>query len=76
MESLRPLIADRPEADRERVERAYVFARDAHAGVNRKSGEPYITHPVAVATILAGLGMDTDSLLAGCCTTRSRTWRP
>ncbi|WP_184026239.1 RelA/SpoT family protein [Deinococcus budaensis] len=65
MESLRPLIADRPEADRERVERAYVFARDAHAGVNRKSGEPYITHPVAVAVILARLGMDTDSLLAG-----------
>ncbi|GBF05064.1 (p)ppGpp synthetase I SpoT/RelA [Deinococcus aerius] len=65
MEELRPLIADRPPADRERVERAYAFARDAHAGVKRKSGEPYITHPVAVATILARLGMDTDSLMAG-----------
>jgi guanosine-3',5'-bis(diphosphate) 3'-pyrophosphohydrolase len=65
MEALRPLIADRSTADRERVERAYAFARDAHAGVSRKSGEPYITHPVAVAVILAGLGMDTDSLLAG-----------
>ncbi|WP_216318822.1 RelA/SpoT family protein [Deinococcus aestuarii] len=65
MEELRPLIADRPAGERERVERAYEFARDAHAGVRRKSGEPYITHPVAVAVILAGLGMDTDSLLAG-----------
>ncbi|MEF2278758.1 bifunctional (p)ppGpp synthetase/guanosine-3',5'-bis(diphosphate) 3'-pyrophosphohydrolase [Deinococcus sp. YIM 134068] len=65
MEDLRPLIADRPAEERERVERAYAFARDAHAGVNRKSGEPYITHPVAVAVILAGLGMDTDSILAG-----------
>ncbi len=65
MEELRPLIADRPAGERERVEQAYGFARDAHAGVRRRSGEPYITHPVAVATILAGLGMDTDSLLAG-----------
>ncbi|WP_034387745.1 bifunctional (p)ppGpp synthetase/guanosine-3',5'-bis(diphosphate) 3'-pyrophosphohydrolase [Deinococcus sp. YIM 77859] len=65
MEELRPLIADRPAEERERIERAYVFARDAHAGVNRKSGEPYITHPVAVAVILAQLGMDTDSILAG-----------
>ncbi|ALW90310.1 RelA/SpoT family protein [Deinococcus actinosclerus] len=65
MGELRALIASRPEADRERVEAAFVFARDAHAGVNRKSGEPYITHPVAVAVILARLGMDTDSLMAG-----------
>ncbi|MBB5296473.1 GTP pyrophosphokinase [Deinococcus metallilatus] len=65
MEELRPLIADRPEAERAQVERAYAFARDAHVGVNRRSGEPYITHPVAVATILAGLGMDTDSIMAG-----------
>lgn len=65
MPELRSLIADRPEAEREAVERAYVFARDAHAGVSRKSGEPYITHPVAVAVILARLGMDTESLMAG-----------
>ncbi|BDP42036.1 GTP pyrophosphokinase [Deinococcus aetherius] len=65
MEELRALVADRPAGERERVERAYEFARDAHEGVKRKSGEPYITHPVAVAIILAGLGMDTDSLLAG-----------
>ncbi|MBZ9711844.1 RelA/SpoT family protein [Deinococcus multiflagellatus] len=65
MGELRALIASRPEDDRARVEAAYIFARDAHAGVNRKSGEPYITHPVAVAVILARLGMDTDSIMAG-----------
>jgi len=65
MEKLRPLIAGRSGEDQERVERAYVFARDAHAGVRRKSGEPYITHPVAVSVILAKLGMDTESLMAG-----------
>ncbi|WP_414656620.1 RelA/SpoT family protein [Deinococcus sp. VB343] len=65
MPALRELIANRSEAERERVEAAYRFARDAHAGVIRKSGEPYITHPVAVAVILAKLGMDTDSLMAG-----------
>ncbi|MHA0040486.1 MULTISPECIES: RelA/SpoT family protein [Deinococcus] len=65
MGELRALIASRPAGDRERVEAAFVFARDAHAGVNRKSGEPYITHPVAVSVILAQLGMDTDSLMAG-----------
>ncbi|WP_160976696.1 RelA/SpoT family protein [Deinococcus xianganensis] len=65
MGELRALIASRPTGDRERVEAAFVFARDAHAGVNRKSGEPYITHPVAVSVILAQLGMDTDSLMAG-----------
>lgn len=65
MEELRPLIADRPAAEREGIERAYAFARDAHHGVLRKSGEPYITHPVAVAVILANLGMDSDSIMAG-----------
>ncbi|WP_189068063.1 RelA/SpoT family protein [Deinococcus radiotolerans] len=65
MGELRTLMASRPAEDQERVEAAFRFARDAHAGVNRKSGEPYITHPVAVAIILARLGMDTDSLMAG-----------
>ncbi|EYB66689.1 (p)ppGpp synthetase I SpoT/RelA [Deinococcus phoenicis] len=65
MGELRPLIAERLPAERARIERAYEFARDAHEGVKRRSGEPYITHPVAVATILAGLGMDTDSIMAG-----------
>lgn len=65
MGELRKLIADRPEPDRKAVEEAYEFARQAHDGVLRKSGEPYITHPVAVAVILAELGMDTESIMAG-----------
>ena len=65
MSELRALIATRPQAERDGIEAAYAFARDAHDGVNRKSGEPYITHPVAVAVILARLGMDSDSVMAG-----------
>ncbi|MDP9807166.1 GTP pyrophosphokinase [Trueperella bonasi] len=50
--------------DKERITRAYFTAETAHEGQMRKSGEPYITHPVAVATILAELGMDEDTLVA------------
>jgi GTP pyrophosphokinase len=46
------------------VERAYDVAAAAHAGVARKSGEPYITHPVAVATILAEMQLDAETLAA------------
>lgn len=51
--------------DLERIIHAYEVAERLHRGVNRKSGEPYITHPVAVATILAELGLDEDTLVAG-----------
>ncbi|MGC8876707.1 bifunctional (p)ppGpp synthetase/guanosine-3',5'-bis(diphosphate) 3'-pyrophosphohydrolase [Thermus sp.] len=51
--------------ERERVHRAYLFAEEAHRGQLRRSGEPYITHPVAVAEILASLRMDADTLAAG-----------
>lgn len=43
---------------------AYVVARDAHRGQKRRSGEPYITHPVAAATILATMRMDYQSIIA------------
>ncbi len=46
------------------VTRAYTVATDAHAGVERKSGEAYITHPVAVATILAEMQMDAETIAA------------
>jgi GTP diphosphokinase / guanosine-3',5'-bis(diphosphate) 3'-diphosphatase len=46
------------------VSRAYALAADAHAGVERKSGEPYITHPVAVAAILADMQMDAETIAA------------
>ena len=50
--------------DKQKVVLAFDVADRCHAGQMRKSGEPYITHPVAVATILAELGMDTDTIVA------------
>ena len=47
-----------------RVHRAYEVGALAHAGQTRRSGEPYITHPVAVAGILADLGMDAETIIA------------
>jgi guanosine-3',5'-bis(diphosphate) 3'-pyrophosphohydrolase len=47
-----------------RVRRAYEVGAEAHEGQTRKSGEPYITHPVAVAGILAELGMDAETIIA------------
>ncbi|MFC1440049.1 bifunctional (p)ppGpp synthetase/guanosine-3',5'-bis(diphosphate) 3'-pyrophosphohydrolase [Streptacidiphilus sp. N1-10] len=54
-----------PKADLVTLERAYQIAERWHRGQKRKSGDPYITHPLAVATILAELGMDTPTLMAG-----------
>ena len=52
------------EPDEEMLEKAFLFARDAHAGQCRKSGEPFIAHPVEVAIILADLRMDVESICA------------
>lgn len=46
------------------VRRAYYFAEQAHYGQERRSGDPYVTHPLAVAGILAGMHMDHQSLMA------------
>ena len=46
------------------LERAFAVAEEHHRGQRRKSGEPFITHPLAVATILADLGLDTTTLAA------------
>lgn len=46
------------------VRAAYVLARDAHEGQTRSSGDPYITHPVAVASILADMRLDHETLMA------------
>ena len=46
------------------VQRAFVVARDAHEGQMRSSGDPYITHPVAVASILTEMRMDHETLMA------------
>ena len=48
----------------ELVKRAFVIARDAHEGQSRSSGEPYITHPVAVASIIAGMRLDHEAVMA------------
>ncbi|HET19708.1 MAG TPA: bifunctional GTP diphosphokinase/guanosine-3',5'-bis pyrophosphate 3'-pyrophosphohydrolase [Chromatiales bacterium] len=48
----------------ERVAQAYAFSAQAHEGQMRVSGEPYITHPVAVAGILAGLRLDEKTIIA------------
>ncbi len=49
------------------VQQAYILARDAHAPQFRSSGEPYITHPVAVTSILAEMRMDHETLMAALC---------
>ena len=61
---LKERIAYLPEAQIQRVLRAFQLGDRAHAGQERKSGEPYITHPVAVAGILAELGLDTETIIA------------
>ncbi len=61
---IRAMKANHPKADIKLIERAYETARKLHEGQYRKSGEPYITHPVAVSTILAELGMTPTTLVA------------
>jgi guanosine-3',5'-bis(diphosphate) 3'-pyrophosphohydrolase len=53
-----------PDEQVARVRKAYLIGARAHAGQTRKSGEPYITHPVAVAGILADLGLDAETIIA------------
>ena len=50
--------------DLEKIQRAFQYAATLHAGQFRVSGDPYISHPIAVAEIVAGLGLDTDSICA------------
>lgn len=66
---LRAVIAEhalpgRAPVDLTEVERAFAFAAKAHVGQQRKSGEDFIGHPVGVAKICAGLGLDTETLVA------------
>jgi len=64
-ESLNQLIEKYlPEEHIKRLKQAYLVARDAHEGQTRSSGEPYITHPVAVACILAEMKLDHETLMA------------
>ena len=54
-----------PSTDISLIEKAYHVARDAHEGQARKSGEPYIIHPLCVAIILAELELDKETIVAG-----------
>ncbi|MCX6401345.1 MAG: bifunctional (p)ppGpp synthetase/guanosine-3',5'-bis(diphosphate) 3'-pyrophosphohydrolase [Propionibacteriales bacterium] len=60
----RAVRTNHPKADLALLERAYVTAERLHAEQKRKSGDPYITHPLAVTTILAGIGMTEPTLVA------------
>ena len=53
-----------PKAPTNRIEKAFEMGALAHREQKRKSGEPYITHPIAVALVLAGLGLDDTTLAA------------
>ncbi|MDR2140953.1 MAG: bifunctional (p)ppGpp synthetase/guanosine-3',5'-bis(diphosphate) 3'-pyrophosphohydrolase [Deltaproteobacteria bacterium] len=59
------LLENNPNADDELVSRAYVFAATAHQGMLRRSGEPYLIHPLAVAWILTDMRLDAVAVAAG-----------
>nr|WP_312091754.1 bifunctional (p)ppGpp synthetase/guanosine-3',5'-bis(diphosphate) 3'-pyrophosphohydrolase [Aminipila sp.] len=62
---LNDLLAINPHYDVELISKAYKKAEEMHEGQLRKSGEPYLIHPVAVARILAEIGMDENTIVAG-----------
>lgn len=64
-ELLSRVIKYHPSSDISLIEKAYQFARDAHYDQKRKSGEPYIIHPLYVAIILADMELDKESIVAG-----------
>jgi GTP diphosphokinase / guanosine-3',5'-bis(diphosphate) 3'-diphosphatase len=64
-QTLEPKLGYLPPAERALVREALGFAYEAHQHQKRKSGEPYIIHPVAVASILASLNLDPETLIAG-----------
>ena len=64
-ETIRGVAATFSEKEGADILRAYDFASRAHSGQMRKSGEPYIMHPVAVAVIIEQMGLDAESVMAG-----------
>ncbi len=65
---MQPLLAVLQKNERnydiEKIKNAFLYAKELHSGQFRLSGEPYVCHPVAVAEIVAKLGLDTDSICA------------
>ena len=66
----------RPDADLDLIKKAYVYSSKVHQGQIRKSGEPYLVHPLEVAGLLAELKLDEASIVSGLLTTPSRTRSP
>ena len=64
-ELIRSVLKYHPSTDISMIEKAYQVASKAHEGQVRKSGEPYIIHPICVAIILADLELDKESIVAG-----------
>jgi len=64
-ELLTRVSAYQPSADLELIKRAYAFAEQAHQGQLRKSGDPYLIHPLTVAQIIAELRLDVACICAG-----------
>lgn len=62
---MQKILSYNPNSDIEKIKKAYNYADQAHDGQLRNSGEEYIIHPIAVATILAELNMDDDTIIAG-----------
>ena len=59
------LRKDTTDEEKQRIRQAFEFAREAHRGIKRRSGEPYILHPIAVARIAAKeIGLGTKSVIA------------
>ena len=61
-----------PSVDSDLIQRAYDYSFRMHAGQTRKSGQPYIVHPVSVAGIIADLRLDAASVCAGLLARRRR----
>ena len=59
------VLKHNPHADTLLLDKAYALAQSAHKGQKRKSGEPFVVHPVAVATMLADMDMDLATVIAG-----------
>ena len=64
LQPLLDIIKDNDRYDIEKIKSAFLYAARMHDGQMRQSGEPYISHPVSVAAIVAELGLDTDSICA------------
>ena len=64
-ELIRSIRKYHPSTDISMIKKAYQIASKAHEGQKRKSGEPYIIHPLCVAIILADLELDKETIVAG-----------